>query len=95
MFAYCLITRRSTLFGNPEDTLLPNALTSIRVPRTPFSIRYDLAAKARDNDSRRALLAEMFGSPAYANSCILDCGFELSNIEKRLSVARALSVRFA
>ncbi len=36
--------------------LEPSARTSIRVDRTPFSIRKDRTDRARDRDMRRALL---------------------------------------
>jgi len=49
--------------------LLPRARTSIRVLRTPLSIRNDRTERARDNETRRALLDDMELLPAYASNC--------------------------
>jgi len=61
---YFPIILRSTRLGTPDGTLLPRARTSMRVLRTPLLIKYERTDKARDSDSRRALLAERLPSPA-------------------------------
>ena len=45
----------STRSGAPPLRAMPNARTSMRVLRKPFSIKKERTAKARDKESRRAL----------------------------------------
>ena len=59
----------STLLRGFSVVLEPRARTSIRVERTPFSIRNDRIDKARDKDIRRALLDDKDLPPAKAINC--------------------------
>ena len=59
-----LTRRTSTRSGGPPSFRSPSARTSMRVLRTPCSMRIERTASARDSESRRASLALPEAAPA-------------------------------